>query len=62
MEKFSVLMSLYYKEKPEYLHECMESISNQTVKPAQIVIVKDGPLTPELDAELDLWVSRNPSL
>ena len=56
MQKFSVLMSLYYKEKPEYFSQCMNSILNQTVKPDQIVIVKDGPLTPELDKELDKWV------
>ncbi|EES1058390.1 amylovoran biosynthesis protein AmsE, partial [Escherichia coli] len=23
---FSVLMSLYIKEKPEYLHECLKSL------------------------------------
>ncbi len=44
MEKFSVLMSLYFKEKPEYLRECLESVINQTVKPDEIVIVLDGPI------------------
>lgn len=62
MQKFSVLMSLYYKEKPEYFSQCMNSILNQTVKPDQIVIVKDGPLTPELDKELDKWVDQEPEL
>ena len=28
----SVLMSVYIKEKPEYLRECFESILQQTVK------------------------------
>ncbi len=50
MEKFSVLMSLYAKENPEYLREAIESILGQTVKPDEIVLVKDGPLTEELDA------------
>ena len=59
-EKFSVLMSLYFKEKPEYLCEAMDSILNQTVLPDQIVIVKDGPLTEELDATLDAYVSKDP--
>ena len=49
---FSVLMSLYIKEKPENLRECMDSILNQTVLPREIVIVKDGPLTEELEATL----------
>lgn len=60
--KFSVLMSLYVKEKPAYLKECMESVLNQTALPDQIVIVKDGPLTEELDAVLDEYVSKNPDL
>lgn len=60
--EFSVLMSLYIKEKPEYLRECMESILRQTVLPAEIVIVKDGPLTEELEVVLDEYVSRDPHL
>ena len=35
--KFSVLLSIYYKEKPEYFSECMESIYSQTVLPDEIV-------------------------
>lgn len=62
MQKFSVLMSLYYKEKPQYFRECMESVWNQTVKPDQIVIVKDGPLTEELDLELDRWIQKQPEV
>lgn len=39
--KFSVLMSLYIKEKVEYFDECMQSIIRQTVLPNEIVIVLD---------------------
>ena len=46
--KFSVLLSIYYKEKPEYFRECMESIYSQTVLPDEIVLVEDGRLTEEL--------------
>ena len=46
--KFSVLMSLYMKEKAEYFDECMRSIFDQTVLPTEIVIVFDGPVTNEL--------------
>lgn len=56
--KFSVLMSLYYKEKTQNLRECMESLLTQTVLPTEIVIVEDGPLTEELDAVLDEYVDR----
>ena len=53
MEKYSVLMSLYKKEHPEYLRLALDSMLNQTVKPDEIVLVEDGPLTPELYAILD---------
>lgn len=62
MDGFSVLMSLYIKEKPEYFKQCMESILNQTLLPNQIIIVKDGPLTKELDAVVDEYVKKNESL
>lgn len=42
--EYSVLMSFYDKEKPEYLKESIESMLSQTLKPEQFVIVKDGPL------------------
>ena len=62
MEKFSVLMSLYIKEKPEYFIQCMESVLNQTVMPEQIVIVKDGPLTPELENTLKKYTDNDHDL
>ena len=60
MEKFSVLMSLYYKEKPEYFRQCMESILHQTVQADEFVIVKDGPLTDELEQVLTEYVQAQP--
>lgn len=48
MMNFSVLMSVYFKEKPEFLKESVESLLNQTLKPNEIVIVFDGKLTEEL--------------
>lgn len=49
-ESYSVLMSVYHKEKPEYLRESMGSIYNQTIPTDNFVLVCDGPLNPELDA------------
>ena len=60
--EYSVLMSVYYKEKPEYLSLSIQSMLEQTVKPNEFVIVKDGPLTPELDSVIDSYVSSNPNL
>ncbi|OOH86196.1 amylovoran biosynthesis protein AmsE [Pasteurellaceae bacterium 15-036681] len=47
--KFSVLMSLYIKEKPEYLQQCFESLAAQTRPADEIVVVFDGPVTAELE-------------
>lgn len=43
--EFSVLMSVYYKENPEYLKRALDSILNQTITADEIVLIKDGPLT-----------------
>lgn len=47
---YSVLMSVYYKEKPEHLRQSIESILNQTVPTDDFVLVCDVPLTAELEA------------
>src|SRR5690625_4228661 len=47
---FSVLLSVYKKERTEYFIQAMQSIwDEQTLKPNEIVLVKDGPLDKELD-------------
>jgi len=57
--KFSVLISIYFKEQPEHFNACMESIwNNQTVKPSEIIMVEDGPLTPELDQIIKYWEEK----
>lgn len=61
-EKYSVLMSVYYKEKPEFLKLSLDSMLNQTLKPDQIVIVKDGELTEELDEVINSHVVIDPKL
>ena len=58
--KYTVLMSVYYKEKPEYLSLSIESMLNQTVKPDEFIIVKDGPLTTELDEVINNFVTAYP--
>ena len=45
---FSVLISVYYKEKPEYLKDAINSIFNQTLRPNEVILVEDGKLTDEL--------------
>lgn len=62
MQKFSVLMSIYKKEKPEYCRACFESLLHQTVPASEWVIVEDGPLTEALYAVLEEYVQKYPNL
>jgi glycosyltransferase involved in cell wall biosynthesis len=51
--KISVLMSVYAKEKPKYLVSALNSIKNQSIKPNEFIIVKDGLLSSKLDEVLN---------
>ena len=52
-EQYSVLMSVYCKEKSTYLKQAIESIQEQTLPTNDFVLVCDGPLTSELNAVID---------
>ena len=56
---FSVLSSIYYKESPAHFNACMESIWDaQTLRPTEIILIEDGPLTPELDEVIEQWQNK----
>lgn len=61
-EKYSVLMSVYYKEKPEWLRISIESMLSQSVSPDEFVIVKDGILTRELEEVINEYERKYPLL
>ncbi|EGK13941.1 glycosyltransferase [Psychrobacter sanguinis] len=57
--KFSILMSIYHKESPQYFDACMHSLwYEQSLKPTEIVLVKDGSLTLGLDNIISKWQSE----
>jgi len=60
--EFSVLLSIYRKEKPEFLRQCLDSIFAQTMTASEIILVKDGPLTAELDAVIDEYQQAHQEL
>ena len=62
MLDFSVLMSVYKNEKPNYLKQAIESIVNQTLMPNEIVIVKDGLLTDELEQVVSCYQKKYNSI
>lgn len=60
---FSVLMSVYIKENPKYFDRALQSITDdQILKPNQIVLVKDGPLTDELEKIIKKWSEKYKNL
>ena len=60
---FSVLMSVYIKENPKYFDRALKSITDdQILKPNQIVLVKDGPLTDELEKIIKKWSEKYKNL
>ncbi len=50
--KLSVLMSVYNRESPANLRQCLDSLAIQTLPADEVVIVEDGPLGEQLKATL----------
>lgn len=48
MQAYTILISVYSKEKPEYLKSALDSIYNQTMLPNEVVLVEDGPIGDDL--------------
>lgn len=59
---YSILLSLYYKEKALFLRQSLVSIFTQSVFPTEVVLVEDGPLTNDLYAVIKEFTSRYPNL
>ena len=59
--QYSVLMSVYRKEKAEQLKAAMESIWAQTVPTDDFVLMCDGPLNPSLDAVIAGMEEKHPA-
>jgi glycosyltransferase involved in cell wall biosynthesis len=58
---FSVLISVYRQELAGRLKAALESIwDKQVLKPSEIILIKDGPLTEELDLVIDQFKLHAP--
>lgn len=55
---FSVLLSLYIKEQPSFLRKSLDSVFSQTLLPSEVVLVEDGPLTPDLESVVSEFQCR----
>ena len=60
--EFSVLITVYEKEKPYNLRKSLLSSYRQTIRPTEIVLVCDGELTQELYDEIEQIKSEIPIL
>ena len=60
--EFSVLMTVYEKEKPYNLRNSLLTSYQQTIKPTEIILVCDGELTQELYDEIERIKSEIPIL
>ena len=62
MKDFSTLICLYYKENSQHLRLALDSVFNQSLRAAEVVLVKDGKLTQELDSVIEEYVQKKPEL
>ena len=58
--QFSILQSVYKKDNPLFLDECLQSIRDSTLLPEKIILVQDGILTPELEQVIASWKDKLP--
>lgn len=57
----SVVLPTYRGDTSDELAQAIESLANQTIMPEELYIVKDGPLTNDLESVIDKKASKFPS-
>ena len=61
-ERFSVLLPVYAKDRPEFLSRAFDSATTeQVLPPDEVVVVVDGPVGPKLNAVLESLPARSPA-
>jgi glycosyltransferase involved in cell wall biosynthesis len=60
-EPFSLLLSVWDGDRPDYLRQAFRSaVDDQTLRPSQVVVVRDGPVRSELAECLDELQAASP--
>lgn len=62
MEKFSVLMTVYKSDNPEYFRISLNSVMDQTAVPDEVVLVKDGPVPATIQVVIDGVDAAHPNI
>lgn len=57
---FSVLISVYKNDSAEQFHECLNSLAIQTLQANEIILIKDGPVSEEIDSVIKEFNNRIP--
>lgn len=57
---FSILQAVYKRDNPEFLSQSLNSILTNTLQPVEIILVKDGNLTEELEETIRTWEEKLP--
>ena len=52
---YSVLMSVYERDRPDYADDAIRSMVEQSVPFTDLVVVCDGPVGTDLDAVIERW-------
>ncbi len=55
-------MSVYEREKPDYMRQSFDSIFGQTMLPSEVILVEDGKLSPELYEEIQFLKEKHPEI
>ena len=60
-ERLSLLLPVWHRDRPDFLTEAFRStVVDQTRRPDHVVVVRDGPVTPELATTLAALVATSP--
>lgn len=63
MLSFSIITSIYKNDQPDYVRVALDSmLVNQTIKPTEIVLVRDGLVPANLDSLLNEYEERYPEV
>lgn len=57
--EFSVLLSVYHNTNPLYFHQALRSVwCLQTLRPSEVVLVQDGPVSKAVEREIEYWQDK----
>lgn len=61
-EPYSVLMTVYKKDNPEYFQQSLKSMLEQSIPPDEVLVITDGPITDELQTVIDTLDKKYPGI